>query len=339
MRCISVIIAMIMMSLSFSVGAQETIWIDGFETDENGWHFIDNDGDGRNWAIADINPHGGSYCLYGGYSPTAEDNWAVSPAITIPDNELITILEWQVFAHTNYIESYEVLVTTNEIGYLAAYDSLFSESVTGGYIAREINLNAYAGQTIRIAFRHRSHNQNFICIDDVSIKQFEDLPPQPPTVAIAAPNSANIGEKVMLSAHSEDADRFLWDIEGAEPSDPESRTTTATWDCEGRYRISVTATNDDGSTTADHIITILPKNGIAEALESNTSPLLYPNPTKGIISTDMPYVSEITITDASGRVVAQSPCAKVDISILPNGIYTATITTPSGTHTEKIIKR
>ena len=232
-----------------------------------------------------------------------------------------------------------MLVTTNEVGYLAAYDSLFGENVTGGYFERSVDLSGYAGQTVRIAFRHRSHNQNFICIDDVSIKQYEAPPPDPPVVSITAPISATVGEVVTISAQCENADRFLWDIEGAEPSSPERRTTTATWDNEGRYRISVTATNDDGSTTADHIITILPKNGIAEAMESDPSPLLYPNPTSGIISTDLPSVSGITITNANGRIVAQSHGSQIDTSSLPSGIYTATITTASGTVSKKIIKK
>ena len=339
LKRLSLLLTLAFLALSLSLSAQETIWLDGFETDENNWHFIDNDGDGRNWTISDINPHGGLHCIFGGYSPTKEDNWAVSPAITIPSNELTTMLHWQVFGHVSYIETYEVLVTTNEVGYLAAYDSLFGESVAGGYFERAIDLSSYAGQTIRIAFRHRSQNQNFICIDDVSIKQYETPPPDPPVVSIAAPSSATVGEVVTISAQCENADRFLWDIEGTESSSPERQTTTATWNHEGRYRISVTATNDDGSTTADHIITILPKDGISEVLESEPSPLLYPNPTNGMISTNLTDVLKITITDAAGRIVAQSHGSQIDISFLPSGIYTATITTASGTVSKKIIKK
>lgn len=326
------------MSLSLSVVAQETVWYDGFEG-ECEWLFIDNDGDGRNWTISENNPHDGLHCLFGGYSPTAEDNWAIGPAIAIPGDEGSCTLEWQVFGHANYIESYEVLVTTGASGYLAAYDSLFGESVTGGYFERSIDISAYAGQTIRIAFRHRSQNQNFICIDDVIIKHREEMPPQPPIVTIAAPTTAKEGETVTMSVQCENAEHFLWDIEGAEPSSPESRTTTATWHSQGRYRISVTATNDDGSSTADHIITILPSNGMEEHLDSAPSPLLYPNPTMGVLSTRLPSVTKITITDAYGRTIAQSHSSTIDISSLPGGIYTATIFSQTAIHTEKIIKR
>lgn len=339
MKHVSVIVALFFLALSLPLFGQETVWVEGFEADECGWLFIDNDGDGRNWTITDNNPHDGLRCLFGGYSPTTEDNWAISPAIAIPNDESMKALKWQVFGHANYIESYEVLVTTGDSGYLAAYDSLFSESVSGGYFERSIDISPYSGQTIRIAFRHRSQNQNFICIDDVSITHHEELPPQPPVVTIAAPTTATVGENVILSAQCDNADRFIWDIEGTEPSSPNSRTTTATWNREGRYRISVTAINDDGSSTADHIITILPKNGIADNLEPNPSPLLYPNPTMGVLSTQLPFVTKITITDAYGRTIAQSHSSTIDISSLPGGIYTATISSQTAIHTEKIVKR
>lgn len=216
---LTTILLFLFSSLTF---AQETLFFDGFENETSEWQFLDIDGDGRNWTIANINPNNGLNCLYGGYSPTMEDNWAISPAVPLPVYDGITMLEWQVFAHVNYIETYEILVTTGIENILVSYDSLFGESVTGGYHSRQIDLSAYAGQTIHIAFRHRSQNQNFICIDDVSIKHYEQQPPQPPIVEIAAPTTAKVGEEVILSARCENADQFLWDIEGAEVSNPKA---------------------------------------------------------------------------------------------------------------------
>ena len=339
MKRLSVIVSLVFLTLSFSLYGQETVWIDGFEADNNGWLFIDNDGDGRNWTISDNNPHDGLHCLFGGYSPTVEDNWAISPAITIPDYEGVETLEWYVFGHVNYTESYEVLVSTNESGYLAAYDSLFGESVSGGYSEKTVDISAYAGQTIRIAFRHRSHNQNFICIDDVSIKHYDEMPPQPPVVAIEAPATATAGEAVTLSARCENADHFLWDIEGAEPSLPESRITTATWNHEGRYRISVTATNNVGSTTVDHIITILPQNSIADNLEQTHSPLLYPNPSTDVIHIKSTKLVAVDIFSINGEKVAHSNLQEIFVGSMPNGVYTAIITTTDGIFVDKFIKR
>ena len=339
MKHVSVIVALFFLALSLPFFGQETVWVEGFEADECGWLFIDNDGDGRNWTITDNNPHDGLRCLFGGYSPTTEDNWAISPAIAIPNDESMKTLKWQVFGHANYIESYEVLVTTGDSGYLAAYDSLFSESVSGGYFERSIDISPYSGQTIRIAFRHRSQNQNFICIDDVSITHHEELPPQPPVVTIAAPTTATVGENVILSAQCDNADRFIWDIEGTEPSSPNSRTTTATWNREGRYRISVTAINDDGSSTADHIITILPKNGIADNLEPNPSPLLYPNPTSNIVHIKSPTLVSVDIFSTNGKKVAHSNLNDIAVDSFPNGVYTTIITTADGVFVDKFIKR
>lgn len=332
------IIAFVFSLFSLSAIAQEIIWSDGFESDETEWLFYDNDGDGRNWIISDINPSNGLHCLFGGYSPTAEDNWAVSPAIALPNDGNMITVEWQVFAHTNYVESYELRVTCGDAEDLEGYDSIFSESVTGGYFAREVDITAYAGRTIRIALRHLSHNQNFICIDEVMIKHHEQLPPQPPIVDIVAPTSAFAGEEVTLTAQCENAERFHWDIEGAAPSNPESRTTKARWVNEGRYRISLTATNAEGSATVDRIISIVSKNETRPVAVEADSPLLYPNPATGIIATGLSSVIEIAIVDAAGRTVASSKGNKTDISRLPDGIYTAKIVTSDGIITKRFVK-
>lgn len=332
------IVAFVISLFCLSTSAQENLWSDGFENEETEWTFVDNDGDGRNWTISDINPASGLRCLFGGYSPTAEDNWAVSPAITLPDNGNMITVEWQVFAHANYVERYELLVTIGAADDLESYDSIFGESVAGGYFTRETDITAYAGQTIHIAFRHLSHNQNFICIDEVGIKHYEQLPPQPPVVDLVAPTSAFVGEEVTLTAQCENAERYSWDIEGTEPTNPEGRTTKAKWDNEGRYRISLTATNADGSTTVDRVISIVSKNETRPVAVEADSPLLYPNPATGFIATGLSSVIEMAIVDAAGRTVASSKGNKTDISRLPDGIYTAKIVTSDGIIAKRFVK-
>lgn len=316
--------------LAFSASAQETLLFDGFEGETSGWQFLDIDEDNRNWTISDINPYNGIHCLYGGYSPTKEDNWAISPAIPIPDCEGFVSVEWQVFGHPSYFENYELLITTGDANVLVAYDSLFGENVNGGYHSRQVDITEYRGQTVYIAFRHRSKNQNFLCIDDVSIKRYDQQPPQPPIVEILAPTSAKVGETVTLSVQCDNAEQFLWDIEGTEPSCAECRTTTAVWNSEGRFRISLTATNADGSTTADNIISIDPANGIDDVNELTTPHLLYPNPATDVIYINLPKVIEIKIIDMAGHIVATSSSNTISLAGLPCSIYTARIVSESG---------
>ncbi|MBQ6955225.1 MAG: choice-of-anchor J domain-containing protein [Bacteroidales bacterium] len=329
---------LLLLLFNYVAFAQETLWYDGFEDETSGWQFLDIDGDGRNWAVSDINPYRGLHCLYGSYSPTAEDNWAVSPAVPIPDDGGMTTVEWEVFAHANYIETYEILVTTGTGNVLALYDSVFAESVTGGYHSRQVPLNGYAGQTVRIAIRHLSQNQNFICIDDVSIRHYEQLPPQPPVVSIAAPATAMVGEVVTMSAQCSNAEQFQWDIEGTEPSNSEGRTTTAEWERAGRYRVSLTATNADGSTTADHIISILDKEGFVPAAKQ-PSHMVYPNPASESIHILPTTFIKVSIFNSAGKEVASSTQSDVSISSLPKGVYQAVITTTEGVVVENIIKR
>ena len=146
-------------------------WHEGFETNTAElWILVDNDGNGNNWSVNTANPHDGTRSLVDFYSNSLEDNWAISPALSIPNDADLT-LEWYVYAHPNYMESYEVLVTTGERETLGDYSVLFSEDATGGYLQRNISLNLYKGEIIHLAFRYRSENQNFICIDDVTIRE------------------------------------------------------------------------------------------------------------------------------------------------------------------------
>ena len=156
-------------------------WNEGFETGDAGcWLFVDNDGDGRNWTVGELMQHTGTYSLLGTYSPRLEDNWAISRPIALPVEAYGINLTWEVYAHGNYQETYEVLVSTGIRDSLNEYDSLFGETVMGGYHSREVSLDDYRGQVVHIAFRHRSQNQNFISIDDIEVGTTNAPPHRPP---------------------------------------------------------------------------------------------------------------------------------------------------------------
>lgn len=153
-------------------------WCEDFDNgNAPGWQFIDNDGDGMNWSVSDYEPYNGAFSLFGpSYTNHTEDNWAISPAIEIPQNNQEITLTWKVYSHNSYSERYEVKISTRGSDNLNEYDSLFAETLSGGYYERKLNLSAYAGSTVHVAFRHRSTFQNYLCIDNVCITEKLSIP-------------------------------------------------------------------------------------------------------------------------------------------------------------------
>jgi len=80
----------------------------------------------------------------------------------------------------------------------------------------------------------------------------------------------------------------------------------------------------------------------AEHVFSNKN-VLYPNPAHDVLSiqnNDFSKITNIAITDASGRIVLQSNSVEngINVSSLQNGVYFVTLTSDQGTFTEKLIK-
>ena len=148
------------------------------EVDE--WTFVDKDGDGYNWTWNQLNtayePYEGEGCIYsesyvnyvGELNP---DNWAISPEFTIPANASSATLSWYAAPQDpDYPEEhYGVYVGTGTD--TANYTQLFEETINySDYKNTTVDLTAYAGQTIRVAFRHFNCTDLFILkLDQVEV--------------------------------------------------------------------------------------------------------------------------------------------------------------------------
>ena len=81
--------------------------------------------------------------------------------------------------------------------------------------------------------------------------------------------------------------------------------------------------------------------GIEDVTVNNT--MVYPNPANDLlrISYNNGTINHISLTNSVGQIVVDevvnAPNVKIDISKLPKGVYFATIDTPSGTATQKVI--
>lgn len=116
-------------------------------------------------------PYSQSYFV----SPTVPANrWLISPTITIPASGQI-YLQWfsvcQYDGGAGFSDGYEVYVSpTADTAVSAFTDNIFSlafDNATGG--DHSVNLNAYAGTTIRLAWRNNTTNGGYLILDDINM--------------------------------------------------------------------------------------------------------------------------------------------------------------------------
>ena len=155
---------------------------EGFEgsTLPTGWTIVDSDGDNYNWdmeywSATSTNPaHTGSNCIasasyinnIGALTP---DNWLISPAVNLTSNATLTF--W--VADYDYAEPYTVYISTTTAD-VSAFTTVLTQGTTSGaafeYEEKTVDLSAYTGQTVYIAFRHYNCTDNYwLFLDDVEI--------------------------------------------------------------------------------------------------------------------------------------------------------------------------
>lgn len=159
---------------------------EGFEgaTVPQGWVMYDQDGDGYNWTLETcaetphMTPHVGNGCMYSeSYSnevgaPLTPNNWLVTPAITIPAGAAASLTFWVAGQDASWCEEhYEVYVSTTGNTVADFTGTPVHEAITTDtYVQQTIDLSAYAGQTVYIAFVHNEVSDMFVfLLDDVEV--------------------------------------------------------------------------------------------------------------------------------------------------------------------------
>lgn len=182
--------------LAMSICAKaQTVFTENFDSGmPTGWTQIDANNDGMGWEHSS-NPvsyfpsgvdltgsgHNGSaaFMLSGSYSNVTQtaitpDNWLITPAINLTGN---STLKFYVCAQDdNYAaEHYGVFISTTNATSTTAFTMLNewtvgSSKVQSAWEEKIVDLSAYTGQTVYIAFRHFNCNDLFLLnLDDVTI--------------------------------------------------------------------------------------------------------------------------------------------------------------------------
>ena len=142
------------------------------------WNNVDADGDTYLWtAYAGVGADGNPGLVYSasnnGTVALTPDNWLISPAITLPENSQLNFYV-KPFDPGFPDDHYGVFISTvgNTVGDFNPLSPIYSETLQAPdtWKKRTIDLSAYAGQTVYIAFRHYDcTDQNVMFLDDISI--------------------------------------------------------------------------------------------------------------------------------------------------------------------------
>jgi len=135
---------------------------------------------------------------------------------------------------------------------------------------------------------------------------------------------------------------WLWVFEGGSPATSTEQNPVVTYNETGKYDVQLTATNEGGSNVKkaeDYIEVILDDS--VEDIVAQTGIVIRPqNGTKQILIEANAPIKAIVLYDINGRVVLKTTPnqlrSTVDLSILPEGIYTINIKTEKSARTEKI---
>jgi hypothetical protein len=152
-------------------------WSEGFEEGWNCWTTIDVDGDGHAWGrVFNTNfSYEGNYVMYSlsydGETNTGLDaeNYLVSPEIVLPEVGNHQLSFYARSGHSSYLDTLLVkLSTTGNVDVADFNVTLMPKTVVPStYEHYTIDLSAYNGQSIYVAFVHDSYDDVVLLIDNV----------------------------------------------------------------------------------------------------------------------------------------------------------------------------
>jgi len=144
---------------------------DGFENNICWWQ-MNIDGGGSQWGISTTANHtiGGTNCAYHNYGDPgyAETGMLYSPQIVFPSGVTIELSFWSYNAIPASYGKNSLLISTDGTNYSEIWSPA---SVTEAWVQTTLDLSAYAGNTINLAFKYEGTNAHKWYMDDIKITQ------------------------------------------------------------------------------------------------------------------------------------------------------------------------
>ena len=205
-------------------------YAESFEGSMDCWTIVDANNDNNTWLVSNsfgegsgvVNPHSGSKMAASfswNTNPFNANEYLISPAIVLPSGNIS--LSWWYRVNGEYpADKLAVKVSTTTNATNAFTNTLIDITPTAAnnnWTLQTVDLSAFAGQTIYIAFHHHdTYDNNYICIDDITISQ--GTAPTQYTITVNSANSSmgsvsgggtyNSGSTATLTAIANSGYRF-----------------------------------------------------------------------------------------------------------------------------------
>ncbi|MFO8067731.1 MAG: choice-of-anchor J domain-containing protein, partial [Bacteroidales bacterium] len=211
-------------------------WLEDFEGDEFpplGWNVINVGDGGTQWVVSDaqnITPGGSQSALHSYSSEYYQEGWLITPAIEMPVDNVYKLSFSSFNLFPGDYEKNSVLIS---VGSPNPVDGDFVEIWSPGSVSNEWvetieSLEAYAGETIYIAFVYEGDNAHAWYLDDVAISEIEsytvdfsvvggngDLTATANSTDITSGDAVQEGSEVVFSAIPDDGFAVLeWTVDG-----------------------------------------------------------------------------------------------------------------------------
>lgn len=161
-------------------GIRSLPFTDGFENNNTEWSCwtkvdSDNNNGGANsyWDRSGVTPSAGDYCVRHGDNSNPQQGWLITPRLFLQPDRDNTTLTFQTREWLSATSYQGVLVSTNSnINNADAYTEVWTQS-NGSSVWKTVtvDLSAYQGQAIYIAFKHMSSAGMMWDIDNVSVTE------------------------------------------------------------------------------------------------------------------------------------------------------------------------
>ncbi|MBR5169613.1 MAG: DUF2436 domain-containing protein [Muribaculaceae bacterium] len=329
----------------------------GFENGFEGWTTIDNDGDGLNWVNSanSVNAsgydysglaHGGNYFVYSQSfidydGPYNADNYLVTPQkYAIVNGSTLTF--WADNANDSYPDHIEVCVATADNPVASDFTMVWSHTGAKSGANAEVrhdgnryenwrqhivDLSAYAGQNVWIAFHHQDYDMYEIWIDDVELsiagKNRDGI------VKYNVYRSAdNATYELIAEVPAVEGQTYYEYIDTPEVGTYYYQVRADYGECESEPAVS--GVNPDVNYVTAEVTGIDELNNVA----------LYPNPTNSNVTIQAADMRHITVVSVLGQVVYDAEVSGdqviLNMSQYNAGVYVVRVATANGVSTHRV---
>jgi len=336
----------------------ENSFTESFDNDLNGWHVLDVNAGQGTWLHSTNQPYGHDYtglahsgagfalCYsfvdYTGSFDT--DSYLYTPQMyDIEAGSTLTF--WADNANDDYPESFSVCVATAENPTAADFVQVWSGSAKEAagqkaayrhnanryenWRAHSVDLSAFAGQRVWIAFHDVNYDMYEVWIDDVEL-------------SVGA--KANRAEIEYYNVYRSE-DNVDYTLIGTVPANEDNFYEYFDAPGSGTYYYQVTAVYSDGCESDPAVSAENPSQnyvvvGVTGIDENNDNVALFPNPTKGNVTIQAEGMNRITVVSVLGQVVFDTELSAdeytMNMAQFNAGMYLVRVYTENGMAVKRV---